>query len=202
MKYLRPFVLLLPLLLNPAITTAASGGTPTGTDKDALAAQAREVVRQYAESLQKTLKATIMTSGPASAVKTCKVHAPGISDQTAALTGWQVARTSDKVRNPAHRPNRWEAEVLQEFSRKARAGIPVEQLETYDVVQENGQPVFRYMKAIEVKNLCLNCHGPQVSGPVKAAIDDLYPGDQATGYRLGDLRGAFTLRKPLNTATD
>ncbi len=33
--------------------------------------------------------------------------------------------------------------------------------------------------------------------PVKAKLAELYPDDRATGYKEGDIRGAFTLSKPL-----
>ena len=51
------------------------------------------------------------------------------------------------------------------------------------------------MKAIPTQALCLNCHGELMSTPVKAKIKQLYPGDKATGFKVGDIRGAFTLFK-------
>lgn len=171
--------------------------TPPAVDEDALAERARSITQQYAGALKKTLQATIMTSGPASAIHTCKVHAPGISAQTAQLTGWEVSRTSDKLRNPNNQPDLWETNVLKTFKEKASKGAPIKNLEHYAVVMNNGKPVFRYMKAIPVQSVCLNCHGTRVGGPVKNAIDNLFPTDRATGYREGDLRGAFTLKRAL-----
>lgn len=196
---MRLFCLILTALLPLNVVFADTTITvpASGNNSETLAAEARDIVKQYAGALQKTLKASIMTSGPASAIRSCQVHAPGISQQTAALTGWQVARTSEKFRNPNNQPNRWEREVLSDFSRKAEQGTPIGNLEHYEIINENGQATFRYMKAIEVNNLCLNCHGTHVSGPVKEAIRSLFPADQATGYRNGDLRGAFTLKKTL-----
>jgi hypothetical protein len=37
-----------------------------------------------------------------------------------------------------------------------------------------------------------------VKPEVLAVIRKHYPEDQATGFKLGQLRGAFTLKKPLN----
>lgn len=166
-------------------------------DENTLAQEARSITKEYATALKRTLQATIMTSGPASAIRTCNVHAPGISAQTAQLTGWEVQRTSEKIRNPNNRPDIWERSVLNNFKKRLQKGTPVSKLEHYEIVTENGQPVFRYMKGIAVQNLCLNCHGPHVSGPVKEAIGNLFPTDQAIGYREGDLRGAFSLKKKL-----
>ena len=65
------------------------------------------------------------------------------------------------------------------------------------IVEQNGQTVYRYMQAIPTAQMCLNCHGSELSGPVKESLQALYPQDQATGFRAGDLRGAFSLQKSL-----
>ncbi|HSV28201.1 MAG TPA: DUF3365 domain-containing protein [Candidatus Omnitrophota bacterium] len=46
-------------------------------------------------------------------------------------------------------------------------------------------------------NVCLGCHGTEIQPEVGAKLTALYPADQARGYRLNDLRGAFTLEKRL-----
>ena len=170
---------------------------PENIDKEGLAQQARSIAQQYGSTLSQTLKATIMTSGPAAAITACKVHAPEASQQMQEITGWQVRRTSNKVRNPNNRPDIWEVNVLDQFAKRLEKGEGIDDMEHFAVVMEKGQPVFRYMQAISVKNVCLNCHGPHVSGAVKEAIDNLFPLDRATCYRKGDLRGAFTLKKSL-----
>lgn len=196
MKKLAPLLFALGTAWIATSNAEPNSEIPT-VDEQALKMEARDITQQYAHSLQKTLKASIMTSGPASAIKACQVHAPGISAQTAQLTGWEVRRTSNKVRNPGNRPDIWEVAVLSNFEKKIKKGAPIENLEHSEVVNLNGKPVYRYMKAIPVKNLCLNCHGPHIAGPVKSAIKNLFPTDQATGYREGELRGAFSLKKAL-----
>ncbi len=46
---------------------------------------------------------------------------------------------------------------------------------------------------------CLQCHGaPDVLvGGVAAALRELYPDDQVTGYTVGDLRGAISVEIPI-----
>ena len=61
----------------------------------------------------------------------------------------------------------------------------------------DGKPVFRYMKAIPTAELCVVCHGSDIDPYVDARIRELYPDDQARGFKPGDIRGAFTLSKPL-----
>ncbi len=50
------------------------------------------------------------------------------------------------------------------------------------------------MKAIPIQEPCMLCHGEVLSSAVKEKINDLYPQDQATGYTLGQIRGAFTIK--------
>jgi hypothetical protein len=72
-------------------------------------------------------------------------------------------------------------------------------LEHHEVVEQDGKKVFRWMKAIPTAKVCLNCHGGDtVAAPVEAKLKELYPTDQARGYSVGDIRGAFTITQPMN----
>jgi hypothetical protein len=53
------------------------------------------------------------------------------------------------------------------------------------------------MKAIGTTSPCLNCHGSALKPEVAAKVKELYPEDQAVGFASGQLRGAFTLSRPL-----
>ena len=66
-----------------------------------------------------------------------------------------------------------------------------------EVVEMNGQKSFRYMKAIPTGKVCLNCHGAELKPAVSKELDMLYTDDKARGFKAGDIRGAFTLSKPL-----
>ena len=46
---------------------------------------------------------------------------------------------------------------------------------------------------------CLACHGSEVSPEVREAIAARYPGDRATGFAVGDLRGALWVEVPAGT---
>ena len=53
------------------------------------------------------------------------------------------------------------------------------------------------MKAIPTAALCLSCHGENIPADVDAKLKELYPNDQARGFKEGQLRGAFTLAQPV-----
>ena len=63
---------------------------------------------------------------------------------------------------------------------------------------ENGRQVFRYMKAIPTAPICVTCYGADIDADLAAELDRLYPTDQARGFAVGDIRGAFTVRKALD----
>jgi hypothetical protein len=65
-------------------------------------------------------------------------------------------------------------------------------------VQEPAGRYFRYMKALPVIPLCLGCHGgAEVSAAVKERLAAEYPNDRGTGYALGQVRGAITVKRAL-----
>lgn len=49
------------------------------------------------------------------------------------------------------------------------------------------------MKAIGTEEVCLTCHGAAIAPAVLEKIQALYPDDKATGFGLGDIRGAFSV---------
>ena len=77
-------------------------------------------------------------------------------------------------------------EVGAELKRVMPAGIPAYVLPEIPVLEKP-----------TVGEVCLKCHGENIDPAVKAKLGELYPNDKATGYKLGDLRGAFTVRQEM-----
>ncbi len=113
-------------------------------------------------------------------------------------SGWQIKRVSLGNRNPKAVPDAWERRALEEFDRSQKAGVEPAKLERWQVVTENGQAVRRYMRALPTQPLCIQCHGTpeQLGAGVGQRLGQLYPHDRATGYAVGQIRGAMTLRQP------
>ena len=53
-----------------------------------------------------------------------------------------------------------------------------------------------YAEPLVIQPVCLTCHGAEVGPEIKAAIAERYPQDQATGYKLGELRGVIWAELP------
>jgi hypothetical protein len=159
--------------------------------------ESRATAAEFMKTLKGELTQAMQTGGPVNAVGVCKLRAPAIAAELGALKGWEVGRTSLKLRNPANAPDEWERARLESFEQRKQAGEDPAKLEYYAVVEQEGEPVFRYMKAIPTAELCLTCHGEKIDPAVAAKLAELYPRDQARGYKVGDIRGAFSFIEPL-----
>ena len=159
--------------------------------------EAKALIKQFATSLKGELVSAIKAGGPTNAIAVCQEKAPAIADGLSEGSEWTVGRTSLKTRNPDNAPDAWETKTLEQFESLKEEGTPADELSYAAVINENGDKVYRYMKAIPTQEVCLTCHGKELDPAVAEAIDAAYPQDQARGYSAGDIRGAFTLSKPL-----
>lgn len=161
-------------------------------------AEARALIKVFGGDLKHALTTAMKSDGPIKALTVCNVEAAPIAQKNSALSSWKIARTAIKVRNENNAPDAWEATVLRQFEQRKTAGEDIKTMEYAEVIQEGEQLTYRYMKPIATAGLCLTCHGAQVGEAVTTKVRALYPNDQATGFTLGDIRGAFTLKKQLN----
>ena len=164
---------------------------------DPLLNEARQAAKALGGKLKGEVMKSMKTKGPVGTIDFCSQRAPEIAREVSQQTGWEVGRTSLKYRNPANRPDDWERQVLESFEARKAAGEPVKALEHGEIVEVDGRKYYRYMKAIPTGKPCLNCHAAEVKPGVEQALKRLYPEDRARGFKLGDIRGAFTLRKAL-----
>ena len=137
------------------------------------------------------------SAGPVHAVDVCNKKAPEIAKQLSEKYGWDISRTSLKARNPENQPDQWEQTVLNQFESRKAKGEAVKPMAYFEAVEQNGKQVFRFMKAIPTGEVCLSCHGDNIAPALKAKIDELYPADKATGFKQGDIRGAFSITQPM-----
>ena len=161
--------------------------------------QAKEVARQVLEGSRKLLMEEMERKGPAGAVQACSAVAMDLAGRHE-KEGWRIRRVSDRLRNPQDAPDAYEARVLSRFLSMKASGTLKPASEAGEVVVEGGKRYLRYMKPIFIPGpLCLKCHGgpAEIAPDVKARLRQLYPEDQATGYSIGDLRGAVSVKIPV-----
>jgi hypothetical protein len=158
---------------------------------------ARKVSNQLAEKVRGLLLQEIGKGGFSSAVRVCSELAQEMTLQLNAQTGHDVRRVSLKYRNPKNVPDAYEQRKLEEFNilnqKKELSN------EYSEIVEERGKKYLRYLRPLIVSPLCITCHGPKENIPqeVKAILAERYPDDRATGFRVGDVRGAITVKIPV-----
>ncbi|AWI76688.1 hypothetical protein CEW83_16925 [Parazoarcus communis] len=183
---------LVPVLLTLSAAHAVA-------DETALLAEARGVASSIPPKLIAVLQGEIAKGGTEGAIGVCRDKAPQMAKAASERTGWNIRRVSLKNRNPKAVPDAWERAALEAFDRRAAAGEAPATLEKGEVVVEGGVESYRYMKALPTQALCLSCHGSDtdIDPAVRTKLQALYPDDKATGYTVGEIRGAMTIRRPL-----
>ena len=166
----------------------------SANELEELAETSRKLIAQFAEQLNSELSHALQEGGPQNAIAICKLKAPKIALANS-IDGWIIRRTSLKTRNPENDPDDFELKILNEFEEKKSEGHDISQLAYYKMTEVGNQSEFRYIKAIPVGEICLQCHGQDLSETLIHQLDAQYPQDKARNFKLGDIRGAFTLRK-------
>ncbi len=160
-------------------------------------ARAREAAEGLVGHLKGLLGEELAAGGFERAVAVCSEKALAETKAFAERQGISVRRVTTRTRNPANKPDEFERRVLGVFERMRRAGAVMS--DYYEVVETGGRKELRYLKPLLVQGMCLTCHGPKEKIPVEVAkiLAQRYPDDRATGYRAGELRGAVSVRVPL-----
>lgn len=162
-------------------------------DQAALIQKSKEAMKAMGGQLKGELQAAVKAGGPVAALSVCNEKAPAIASAVSQEKNVSISRVSLKNRNPDNAPNEWQTAVLNDFESRKAAGESADKLFHAEVVEDNGQKQFRFMKAIAAGKACLTCHGEEIKPEITAKLNEVYPDDKATGFKEGDLRGAFVV---------
>jgi len=159
------------------------GLTPTQQEQHqrAIAAQ-----KEMFQTLLGKLTDAMQEGGPTNAITVCSTQAKAIADQISTEHNLQIGRTSDKLRNQHNTPPSWAAQTLKSSP-------------TTPQILTNDQGTLALLNPIKIATPCLNCHGSTITDitpETQSKLNELYPHDQATGYKESDLRGWFWIQVP------
>lgn len=156
--------------------------------------EARMLAKQFVGQLKPRLQQAMQEGGPGYAIEVCASFAPKLADSLSAESGWLVKRVSLKSRNASRAvPDAWERATLELFDQQQAAGREASQIHAGAIVGSR----YRYMQAQGVEPVCLVCHGETLTDEVRLTLQQYYPDDWATGYALGQVRGAISLSRNL-----
>jgi len=145
--------------------------------------------KELLEQLSTKLKHEVQTNGIVQAAKFCNKNALTLTEEVnlRQVQGISVKRISLQERNRANTPKTDEALVLESMQKM----LEEKTLPEY-IIEEEGKTYKYYKPLIIKKELCLKCHGNISENPeLSEFIKESYPQDKATGYKMGDLRGAI-----------
>ena len=156
--------------------------------------ESKEILQKYAIEtkgvLGKNLMNSINTQGTEKAIEFCSTKAIVLTDSMSIAFNASIKRVSDKPRNPINMANDNETAFINELKQKISKGEKM----TPKFTESDGK-ITGYFP-IETNAMCLQCHGSKdldIKPNVLKKIAQLYPKDQATGYKENQIRGIFVV---------
>ncbi|MGB7344271.1 MAG: DUF3365 domain-containing protein [Pirellulaceae bacterium] len=149
----------------------------------------KEKMLSAKDALFTTLSGRLMeamnSQGPAGAIAVCQKEATKIAKTVGDEQGLQIGRTGVRLRNQKNVAPSWAHQLVQD-----KTDTP-----TF-VTLDNGHSAA--LLPIKLQGQCLMCHGPkdQIAPAIQEQLSKLYPNDQATGFKEGELRGWFWIDLP------
>jgi hypothetical protein len=205
------------LLLVQAVVLALAGcsdrpevvtdtAAPAGTGAVELTPELRERVVQRGRAiasetfslLSSNLQAAIASGGVTNALPYCSLAASPLTASIADRHGVTLRRVADRARNPKGKADATESAILQGY-RFAIAQTNALQPVVTNLLEHS---VTFFAPIVLTNALCLKCHGrPGEDIPTEGleVIRRLYPQDEAVGFRMGELRGAWRIDFPIRT---
>jgi len=156
----------------------------------------RTTANDFMKELKGVLIQQMQTGGIMQAVSVCSDTAQLLTNKFGVERGVFIKRVSLKNRNQNNFPDDVEKRVLNKFESLKQSNELDGETEFAEITTDGNYKYLRYLKPIILQAECLNCHGNQenMMPDVKDLIAQNYPADRATGYKVGDLRGAVSIK--------
>ena len=156
--------------------------------------ETKETLLNYAlqtkGGLAKNLMNAIQTQSAEKAIEFCNTKAIVLTDSMGTVVNASLKRVSDQPRNPLNKANENETAFIKELKEKIIQGEKLS-----PKFSSSDDEITAYFP-IETNALCLQCHGAKekdIKPNVLNKIVQLYPEDQATGYKENQIRGIFVV---------
>jgi hypothetical protein len=182
------FVISLLLVLGISVWSAAPAHAQTNPAELAKAVEAIENLDAMRSGLASSLEGATTEPTLQTMKEVCKPVGMR-AKQLGQENHWQVKQIASKYRNPEHAPA-----TPQDQLALAKFEQDPELLGFWDRETQDGQPVTRYYRRINVEASCLACHGAKADRP--QVVKDNYPQDLAFDFKVGDLRGMYAVSIP------
>ena len=162
------------------------------TNNSVILNEAKNLLKETAKQYKNTLIQGLQYNNLEKALKYCNKEVEQLVSKDNEK-GFTIKRVSLRPRNNNNYPNIYEKEILEKFNKLSLKDNKDFVLEHSEIIKDENNNKFAYVKAIRIKEVCLNCHGSNISSDLKKEIQKLYPDDKAINYKLNDIRGAFVM---------
>ena len=186
MKFIQILIILFLLI------TSISNSETLKTDESVLLTEAKNLLKETAKQYKDTLIKGLQHNNLKKALKYCNKEVEQLVSKDY-KKGFTIKRVSLRPRNKNNYPNLYEKDILERFNRLVLKDNKDLVLEHNEIIKDENTNKFFYVKAIRIKEVCLNCHGSNINDDLKKEIKNLYPDDKAINYKLNDIRGAFVM---------
>ena len=149
------------------------------------------IAKESFYALGKQLKGAMKSGGVQKAVSYCNVKAIPMIDSLSRVHNALIKRTTLKTRNALDAPDELETKLLKSYQKAKKNGETLKPKLTEDA------PYILFTAPIVINPLCLKCHGTigtEIAESDYKTIAELYPNDKATAYKIGELRGMWSIR--------
>jgi hypothetical protein len=148
----------------------------------------QETSKALFDTLAPKLQNSIKENGILKASEFCANEAQTLTKEVNKnlKAGVSVKRVSLKNRNELNAPNEIEINALKTL--EANRSL------TYFISES--EKSYKFFKPIIIEQVvCLKCHGDEntIDKSAKEFLSKKYPNDKASGFKMGDLRGAFVV---------
>ena len=195
----KTLLLTLTLLAMFSGSTAALAQTP---ELEEFISQSQANTASFKSKLSRIRDMEIETLGLPTAVEVCRVMAPQLYHEFSVDRNILIRRVSLRPRNVIKgHADAWEQAGLLKMHELAGNKEKSSGMEIAELVEEPAGKYFRYLRPIIARPQCMKCHGPttEIDSRVVNILQHHYPGDQATGYQVGDLVGAISIKQALSS---
>ena len=190
MKFIQIFIVMSLLITN------ISHSETIETNKSEILNEAKGLLKETSKQYKNTLIQGLQHNNLIKALKYCNKEVKQLISKDNEK-GFAIKRVSLRPRNKNNYPNLYEKEILEKFNKLSLKDNKKLVLEHSEIIKDKNNNKFVYVKAIRIKEVCLNCHGSNINDDLKKEIEKLYPDDKAINYKLNDIRGAFVMYRKI-----
>ena len=160
MKFIQFFIVLFLLI------TSISNSESSETNKSVILNEAKDLLKETSKQYKNTLIQGLQHNNLIKALKYCNKEVEQLVSKDNEK-GFAIKRVSLRPRNKNNYPNLYEKEILEKFNKLSLIDNKDLVLEHSDIIKDENNNKFVYVKAIRIKEVCLNCHGSNINDDLK-----------------------------------